>query len=178
MDGGSRSAIPLAQLRGWRIAEGAVDPRGWDVCSGDGRRIGDVYEVLVDPSTRMVRYLDVEVENVVVTGRERHVLVPVARARTAQDLRRTVLVEGLAARAVGRMPTYTRGTPVHPGDAAAAPYACDVQPNPAHEPLALPIHVERPLIIQPIRLPARPAPVPAPPPAQPVPAAAAGPRAA
>jgi sporulation protein YlmC with PRC-barrel domain len=97
---GDGSAIPLARLRGWRMAEGALDPRGWDVCSGDGRRIGDVHDVLVDRSTRTVRYLDVEVENVVVTGRERHVLVPVARARRAPDLRRTVVVEGLAAHAV------------------------------------------------------------------------------
>lgn len=176
MDGGG-SMVPLSQLRGWHLAEGALDPRGWDVSSGDGRRIGGVYDVLVDPSTRTVCYLDVEVENVVATGRERHVLVPFARARTAPDLRCTVVMEGLAARAVHQMPAYTRGAPVRPGDPAAAGYACEVQPDPAHAPLS-PIRVERPLIIQPIRLPARPAPVATPSPAQSVPASAVGDRAA
>lgn len=172
MDGGG-SVVPLTQLRGWRLAEGALDPRGWDVSSGDGRRIGGVYDVLIDPATRTVCYLDVEVENLVATGRERHVLVPVARARTAPDLRRTVIVEGLAARAVRQVPAYTRGAPVCPGDDGVAPYACEVQPDPAHAPLS-PIRVERPLIIQPIRLPAKSVPAPA----QSVPATAAGHRAA
>ncbi len=166
------SAIPLAQLRGWRVAKGALELRGRDVYSADGRRIGDVYELLVDPATRSVVYLDVEVENLVVTGRERHVLIPVTRVRTAPNLRHAVVVEGLAARMVAGVPAYARDTAVHPSHPAVAPPACTVAPNPAHEPLELPVRVERPLIIQPIRLPAKPAQPAVPP------AAAAGHRAA
>lgn len=168
------NAIPLARLKGYRIAEGAPDPRSWDVYSADGRRIGDVYDVLVDASTRCVAYLDVEVENIVVTGRERHVLIPVTRVRTSPDLRRTVIVEGIPARAMAEMPAYTRGTAVYPAHPAVAPLSCAMEPDPMHEPLELPIRVERPLIIRPIRMPSKPVP------AQPAPAetAAAGSRAA
>lgn len=151
---GDRSAIPLSQLRGYRIASGALDMRGWDVYSADGRRIGDVDEVLVDTGAMQVRYLDVEVEKVVATGRERHVLIPVDRARRDPRLRRAVVVEGLAARAVPRLPSYVRGT------AACAAHAAIAESHDATdaalEPLDLPIRVQSPLIISPIRLPPQP----------------------
>lgn len=173
---GNGSAIPLTNLRGYRIASGALEVRGWDVYSADGRRVGDVYDVLVDTKSMQVRFLDVEVENLVVTGRERHVLIPVGQARRDPALKRAVVVDGLAAGSVAALPPYTPGASVHAAHPAVARPARDVEPNPAHEPLDLPIRVERPLIIRPIRLPARPAPAPVS--AQPVPAAAAGHRAA
>lgn len=154
MDGDGH-AIPLSRLRGSRMAGGGTDLRSWDVYSADGRRIGDVYEVLVDTATMQVRYLDVEVENVVATGRERHVLIPVALARRDPALRRAVVVAGLAARAVRALPSYARGTAVRGAHPAVARPRYDVEPNPAHEPLDLPLRVEPPLVIRPIRLPAR-----------------------
>ncbi|MBW3572020.1 MAG: PRC-barrel domain-containing protein [Gemmatimonadetes bacterium] len=108
--------IPLAQLRGHRIANGAVDMRLWQVHSDDGRPIGSVDELLVDAETMEVRYLDVEVENLVATGRERHVLIPVAHARPDAERSRTVVVDGLAAQAVACLPTYARGAAVRSTD--------------------------------------------------------------
>lgn len=148
------SAMPLSQLRGYRIANGALDMRGWDVLSADGRRIGGVDEVLVHTGTRQVRYLDVEVETLVVTGRERHVLIPVDQACRDPARPRAVVVEGLAARDVPRLASYPRGAAVGANDAAIARPLSPAPPHDAaHEPLDLPIRVEPPLVIRPIRLP-------------------------
>jgi hypothetical protein len=116
MDDGSR-VTPLAQLGGARIANGAFDLRLWQVHSADGRWIGTVDELLVDAATMEVRYLDVEVENLLVTGRERHVLIPIGHARPDSEHSSTVVVDGLAARAVARLPAYDRGTVVRSTDA-------------------------------------------------------------
>jgi hypothetical protein len=116
MEDGSR-VIPLAQLQGFRIANGALDMRLWQVHSGDGRRIGSVDELLVDTATMEVRYLDVEVENLLVTGRERHVLIPVGHARPDARLSSTVVVDALSASAVAGLPTYDRGAAVRGADA-------------------------------------------------------------
>lgn len=161
---GDGSAIPLAQLRGCRIARGALDLRYRDVYSTDGRRIGAVDELLVDRASMQVRYLDVEVENLVATGRERHVLIPVHRACLDSRFRHAVVVEGLAARAVPRLPSYSRGAAVRGGDPVIARAVCEPEPSDTRIPLDLPIRVEPPLIIRPIRLPTT-APVPAPEPA-------------
>jgi hypothetical protein len=154
MDTDARS-IPLSHLRGYRIADGSLELRGWDVCSAEGRWIGVVDDVLVDTGSMQVRYLDVEVENLIVTGRERHVLIPVDHARRDPKRRRTVVVAGLAAREVSRLRAYSRGAAVGEADPMI------VRPMPAAAALAqaaldLPIRVEPPLIIRPIRLPPQP----------------------
>jgi hypothetical protein len=130
MDEGS-PVIPLAQLRGFRIANGAMDMRLWQVHSGDGRWIGTVDELLVDAVAGEVRYLDVEVENLLVTGRERHVLIPVAHARPDAERSGMLVVDTLTARAVRGLPTYHRDTVVQCGDARyARPFAAAERPGP------------------------------------------------
>ena len=155
MDTDARS-IPLSHLRGYRIADGSLELRGWEVCSAEGRWLGVVDDVLVDTGSMQVRYLDVEVENLIVTGRERHVLIPVDHACRDPKLRRTVVVAGLAAREVSRLPSYSRGAGVREGDPAIARPLSAGAAHAAHEPLDLPIRVEPPVIIRPIRLPPRP----------------------
>lgn len=150
------SAIPLSHLRVFRIANGSLDLRGWDVCSADGRWIGVVDEVLVDTGAMQVRYLDVEVENLIVTGRERHVLIPVDHARRGPGLRRAVVVQGLAARDVSGLPSYARGSAVREGDPVIARPPTGLPQQAAHDPLELPIRVEPALVIRPIRLPLQP----------------------
>ncbi|HEX2210880.1 MAG TPA: PRC-barrel domain-containing protein [Longimicrobium sp.] len=150
MDEGS-SAIPLAQLRGFRIASGAPDMRLWHVYSGDGGRIGMVDELLVDPATLEVRYLDVEVENLLVTGRERHVLIPVAHARPDAEHSNTVVVDGLPAHAVARLPSYNRGTALRGADAGyVRPFVAER--DAFSEPLDLPMRVEPPRVVRAIRM--------------------------
>src|SRR5215210_412475 len=53
---------PLRSLHNFRIAEGDPDVRGWDVLGADGRKIGEVDELLVDTQGLRVRYLDVTLD--------------------------------------------------------------------------------------------------------------------
>ena len=49
--------VPLRQLAGYRIADGAPDVRGWSVVAGDGAPIGDVGDLVVDTEAETIRYL-------------------------------------------------------------------------------------------------------------------------
>jgi hypothetical protein len=143
--------IPLAQLQGFRIANRELDMRLWQVHSGDGRWIGSVDELLVDTATMEVRYLDVEVENLLVTGRERHVLIPVGHARPDAKLSSTVVVDALSARAVAGLPTYDRGAVVCGTDAEfVRPFV--VERDAASRKLDLPIRVAPPRVVRAIRV--------------------------
>jgi hypothetical protein len=53
---------PLRSLHNFRIAEGDPDVRGWNVLGADGRKIGEVDELLVDTQGLRVRYLDVTLD--------------------------------------------------------------------------------------------------------------------
>jgi hypothetical protein len=129
------------------MANGAPDMRLWQVYSGDGRRIGSVDELLVDPATMEVRYLDVEVENLLVTGRERHVLIPVRHARPDARLSSTVVVDALHARAVAGLPSYARGAAVSGADAEyVRPFV--VERDAASRKLDLPIRVAPPRVVR------------------------------
>lgn len=52
----------LRNLRGYKVAEGDPDVRGWEVVGGDGLRIGTVNDLLVDTVAGKVRYLDIELD--------------------------------------------------------------------------------------------------------------------
>ncbi|HEU0013127.1 MAG TPA: PRC-barrel domain-containing protein, partial [Longimicrobium sp.] len=74
--------VPLGQLDDFRVAEGDPDVRGWEVRASDGRKIGEVDELLVDTGAMKVRYLDVDVDDAVLGDRQdHHVLIPIGYAR-------------------------------------------------------------------------------------------------
>lgn len=52
----------LRNLRGYKVADGDPDVRGWEVAGGDGLRIGTVNDLLVDTVAGKVRYLDIEID--------------------------------------------------------------------------------------------------------------------
>jgi PRC-barrel domain protein len=54
--------IPLRTLHNYRIAEGDPDVRGWDVLAADGRKIGEVDDLLVDTRALKARYLEVTLD--------------------------------------------------------------------------------------------------------------------
>jgi hypothetical protein len=59
----ARSRIAaLRNLRGYKVAEGDPDVRGWEVAGGDGRRIGTINDLLVDTAAGKVCYLDIELD--------------------------------------------------------------------------------------------------------------------
>lgn len=49
--------VPLKQLGGYRIADGAPDVRGWSVVAGDGSTVGNVADLIVDTEAETIRYL-------------------------------------------------------------------------------------------------------------------------
>ena len=102
--------VPLAKLDDFRVAKGDPDPRGWEVVGADGRRIGEVDELLVDTQAMKVRYLDVDLHRDLAAGADRHVLVPVGYARLDRDHTR-VVVDQLEARDLEVIPAYDH-TPV------------------------------------------------------------------
>ncbi len=53
---------PLRELHGYRVVAGDPDVRGWGVLGADGRRIGEVEDLLVDTAALRVRYLEVELD--------------------------------------------------------------------------------------------------------------------
>jgi uncharacterized protein (TIGR02271 family) len=99
--------VPLDQLSDFKVADEDPDVRGWDVLSADGRRIGEVENLLVDTAAMKVRYLDVEVDDDLLQDddRDRHVLVPVGYARLDRDDNR-VMVDTLNSTDVGTLPAY------------------------------------------------------------------------
>lgn len=71
----------LEDLTELQVAEGNPDPRGWDVESADGRKVGMVDSLIADPDAMKVRYLDVELDkNALRLDEERHVLIPIGGA--------------------------------------------------------------------------------------------------
>lgn len=99
--------VPLDELSDFKVADGDPDVRGWDVLSADGQRIGSVENLLVDTAAMKVRYLDVDLDDELLsTDRDRHVLVPVGYARLDRDENR-VRVDALNSTDVGALPAYT-----------------------------------------------------------------------
>lgn len=54
--------VPLKDLHDHKITSGDPDIRGWDVFAADGRRIGEVDDLLVDADTAQVRFLEVDLD--------------------------------------------------------------------------------------------------------------------
>jgi hypothetical protein len=58
----SSHLTPLRRLHSYRVAGGDPDVRGWLVLGADGRKIGEVDDLLVDTESLRVRYLDVTLD--------------------------------------------------------------------------------------------------------------------
>lgn len=52
----------LRNLRGYRVVHEDPDIRGWEVVGGDGLRIGEVNDLLVDTTAGKVCYLDIQLD--------------------------------------------------------------------------------------------------------------------
>jgi sporulation protein YlmC with PRC-barrel domain len=102
--------VPLGQMDDFTVAEGDPDVRGWEVLASDGRKIGEVDELLVDARAMKVRYLDVDVDVEADdgAGADRHVLIPVGYARLDRE-RDRVLVDALASAELAAIPAYDQG---------------------------------------------------------------------
>jgi sporulation protein YlmC with PRC-barrel domain len=119
--------VRLKDLKDYTVAKGDPDVRGWNVYANDGRRIGEVDELLVDVEAMKVRYLDIDLDRDVlsVTGgalgaspatpgtatapgtRSDHVLIPIGSAQL--DEREDRVIVDLLHTLVGGLPSYDHG---------------------------------------------------------------------
>ena len=76
----------LSELKKFKIAKNDPDVRGWSVVGNHGERIGNVFDLIVDPESEKVRYLDVEVDRNLVNDKSNyHVLVPIGTAKLVRE---------------------------------------------------------------------------------------------
>jgi len=117
----------LKDLKDFTVAKGDPDVRGWNVYANDGRRIGEVDELLVDVQVMKVRYLDVDLDRDVLSAtggalgaspaapgtaaapgaRSDHVLIPIGSAQL--DEREDRVIVDLLHTLVGGLPSYDHG---------------------------------------------------------------------
>jgi len=99
----------LGDLSDFTVADDDPDVRGWTVRTRDGRQIGEVEELIVDPVARKVRYLEVGLDR---KGfdlqRERRVSIPVQSAEISRN-DRTVLLSGMSHDAIASLPESEYG---------------------------------------------------------------------
>ena len=95
----------LSAMDDFRVADGAPDPRGWTVTASDGAEVGRVRDLIVDRDAFRVRYLDVELDAAAPGTGERHVLLPIGRARLHEEDDR-VIVERLPGSGFSALPRY------------------------------------------------------------------------
>ncbi len=99
----------LGELDDYKVAEGDPDIRGWDVRSPDGRKLGTVEELIAEPSTMKVRYMEVKVDKEAAGGRgDQFALVPIGTARLNED-EDDVIVNQLPAGGFNAGSAYSRG---------------------------------------------------------------------
>jgi sporulation protein YlmC with PRC-barrel domain len=104
--------IPLSRIEDeYALPDPLPDFRGWKVALPDGRRVGEVSDLIVDTDQMVVKYLEVKVDKDVVSGDDdTYRLVPIAAARL-DDNDEAVIVDRLPGTSLGDAPQHTRGAP-------------------------------------------------------------------
>ena len=96
----------LRDLPDFEVATGQPDVRGWAVRGSDGKPLGAVYELIVDPEALKVRYLDVELATQYARSpHETHILLPIGVANLDAD-GDNVFVPGLNQLTIKDYPPY------------------------------------------------------------------------
>lgn len=83
------------------------DPRGWSVVTGEGRRVGQVAELLMEPGAMRARFLDVAADEkeLELEPVDRHILIPAERVRLDRG-KKKVVVSGLLGSDIAEYPQY------------------------------------------------------------------------
>lgn len=99
----NRNLVPLRES-GFDVATGEPDPRGWDVFTADGRKVGEVKELIGDTTSRKVRYLDFDLDKRELgLSDKRHAFVSVDNVRLDEADKR-VNLQGVSANEVIGLP--------------------------------------------------------------------------
>lgn len=97
----------LRDLTDFEVADDNPDVRGWAVRGSDGRALGSVHELIVEPDALKVRYLDVKLDAGFQRGpHENHILLPIGVAALDVD-DDNVFVPALNAETVLQYPSYS-----------------------------------------------------------------------
>ena len=83
----SRRLYPIDELKDFKIASGEPDVRGWAVRTLNGREMGEVEDLLIDPARNEVVMLEVDLDR---SGR--HVAVPLRSVQLDRE-RKCVVVD-------------------------------------------------------------------------------------
>ena len=97
----------LQELGGsdYEIADGQPNIKGWDVKDGNGKKIGEVDELIFDVQSRKVRYIVLDLEGNVFDLDTRDVLVPIGIAQL-HDKDDNVILTGVTAEQIRSLPEY------------------------------------------------------------------------
>jgi photosynthetic reaction center H subunit len=96
----------LGDLANFEIAKDIPDPRGWDVLSADGSKIGKVHELIVDTNALRTRYIDVSLDKKALRlDEDRDVLIPIGDARLDRSDDK-VVIETLTAGQLADLPPF------------------------------------------------------------------------
>jgi uncharacterized protein (TIGR02271 family) len=107
---GTTRVVPLDEMDDFKVADGEPDVRGWDVVGSDGRKIGEVDQLLIDRTAMKVRYLDVDMDDDLIdVDEDRHVLIPIGYARLDRN-DDNVLIDSMASKQLIALPAYRRNT--------------------------------------------------------------------
>lgn len=101
--------LPMPQAKQFKLGAETTDPRGWNVFGADGERLGTVAELLVDPETLKVRYIEVDVlDDLFRLSDDRRVLVPLESVEL-KERGEDAWIQKASAAEVAQLPAYTGG---------------------------------------------------------------------
>jgi sporulation protein YlmC with PRC-barrel domain len=99
--------VHTRDLDKFEFPKDSPDPRGWDVRSADGTKVGKVEDLIVDTAERRVRYIEVALDRSLAKDTDRdYALVPIGQARL-DDNGDNVVVD-LASTDLAGAPRYDR----------------------------------------------------------------------
>jgi photosynthetic reaction center H subunit len=97
---------PLGDLDNFEIARNIPDPRGWDVMTADGSKIGKVHELIVDTGALRTRYIDVSLDKKALSlANDRNVLIPIGDAQLDSSADE-VVIDRLTAKQLADLPEF------------------------------------------------------------------------
>ncbi len=104
----------LNELDDFKVADGYPDPRGWDVKTTDGQKVGTVDDLIVDTQQMRVRYMSVKIDRSLAQAardaatpgdQADHTLLPIGSVQL-DDAHDDVLVSGYTLEQVAGLPRY------------------------------------------------------------------------
>lgn len=100
----------LQELGGsdYEIADGQPDIRGWDVKDANGKKIGEVDELIFDVQSQKVRYIVLDLDDNDFDLDDREVLIPIGIAQL-HDKDDDVIFPGVTAEQLRSLPEYEEG---------------------------------------------------------------------